>query len=130
MPVSRAEASKGDPAAWQSGARRATTARANVAAQLTLDIIESDMTGSGSLLADRLRLLTTARGVGDLGATRAAAMDVAHAAAAYAVALDVDAIEPDPAAIDRDLLGAAQALASHVATGTATIELDTSTARR
>lgn len=85
-----------EPRAWREGQAAARAARALVAQQLTEMITEREMTGGRAMFTRRLRQLleTQARQTGRQGETvllRAAVMEVARAAALWAVALDLRA---------------------------------------
>lgn len=69
--------------------RRADDARSTVAIQLMQLITESGMTGSTAGVAAGVQSLLAAERSGDLAVRRAAAMEVALAAANYAVHLDL-----------------------------------------
>lgn len=76
-------------AALQAGQHKAAVARQNVAHQLYEMVTEANMTGSPSEVVRRLREAGEAQGTGDPDLVRAAAMEVAAAAALWVVELDL-----------------------------------------
>lgn len=87
--MSRKPGESNEPQAWKKGQAEARKARAVVAGQLSAMIIERDATGDRSLLARRLRQLAEAERGGDGKVIRAAIMEIALAAAQWAVARDL-----------------------------------------
>jgi hypothetical protein len=90
MPVSRAETGRGDPEEWQAGAKTARFARQRTANRIGEMIVESDQTGSKDLLAQRLRELIAAERSGDPLVVHGALMELASAAGARAVGLQLE----------------------------------------
>jgi hypothetical protein len=64
--------------------------RAQVADQLALLVVESEITGSPGLISVRVREVIEARADGDGFAVRAAVMNLAVASAVYVVQIDMD----------------------------------------
>ena len=94
--VSKAKPSeRGEPEEWKRGARKARDARHNVARQIAEHIVEADLTGSREFVALRVRTFAQAEATGDLHVIRAALMDLAGAAGAYLVQVDLQLPEPD-----------------------------------
>lgn len=85
----RAEAESNERVEWKSGQKAARAARENVADQLAGAIVGADRTGSIEVVRKRAGELAEAERVGDVLIRRGAAWDLALAAAAYAVALDL-----------------------------------------
>lgn len=78
-----------EPQEWKAATERAQEIRVNVGQQLAALVAEADITGSGGLIAKRVRGIVEAEGSGDQTLVRAAAMELAVAAAAFAVGIDV-----------------------------------------
>lgn len=78
-----------EPKDWKVGTAAAREARAVVAEQLAELILERDMTGGRDHFAQRLRELLEAERRGEPEVQRAAAMELAVAAAGWVVSLDL-----------------------------------------
>lgn len=87
--MAKRERTSNEPQEWQDGQAAAREAREVVAGQLSALVVDRDITGDRSLLARRLRELLVAEGTEDATLIRAAAMEVAHAGAAWCVAMDL-----------------------------------------
>lgn len=88
-PVSRAETGRGDPEEWQVGAKVARFARRRTAERVGEMIVETDLTGSKDYLLLRLRRLAEAERSEDPLVVHDALMELAAAAAASAVGLQL-----------------------------------------
>lgn len=93
--VSKAAPAPGDQQEWRKGGEKARAARRRVASQVHEMVVESERTGSKSMLAARLREVSAAEGCGDRAVLRSALMEVAAEAAAWAVHVDLASTETD-----------------------------------
>jgi hypothetical protein len=89
---SRAVAKKSDePKEWKDGAARADEVREVVGLQLVALLAEQRTTGSRDVFVERVRQVSVQARMGDPVTLRAAVMEAALAAAAWAVAMDLNA---------------------------------------
>lgn len=90
--VSRAKPSKqGEPEEYKVNAKRARAAREDAGDQVRWAISHADLTGSPEYVARRVREWLEAEREGDPFVTRAALLEIAAAAGAYIVHLDLTA---------------------------------------
>jgi hypothetical protein len=93
--VSKAAPAPGDQQEWRRGGEKARAARRRVASQVHEMIVESERTGSKSMVAARLREVSAAERSGDPAVLRAALMEVSAEAAAWAVHIDLGQVDGD-----------------------------------
>jgi hypothetical protein len=79
-----------DPDGWEAAEAALRAARVHVGWQITEQLLDERYAGSRGLLARRVKGVMEAEHTGDAVLLRAAVMEVAVAAAAWAAALDLD----------------------------------------